>query len=344
MNALLALFLSIAWSADPEPTPTEPAATEPDKPGDAAAPDDATAPETAAETAAETDAETQKTEAPAEPKKPRWPGEPAPGSPHYDLEVLYGERKSAEGLELAQKRLAENPQDPALYWMVVRFMFEYGEAYERDDTSIDKLAHYAAMVEIAEKGLEVAPTDPHIRFAHGIALGRLGTTRGVLASHWSAKTIEGDWLYVADSGLTYSSLDNNEMLPCDAYQALGIFYRLVPDWWIVQVLAGTRGDLDKSLALTRKAVECGPDRIGAMKEYAVTQLCIGKKRRDDALLAGGKETLRALQKLPPGNPTDQIDVAHAALLLADPGIACEYSRDGQQDLDKAKLDAPAANE
>ena len=54
MNALLALFLSIAWSADPEPTPTEPAATEPDKPGDAAAPDDATAPETAAETAAET--------------------------------------------------------------------------------------------------------------------------------------------------------------------------------------------------------------------------------------------------------------------------------------------------
>jgi len=52
-------------------------------------------------------------------------------------------------------------------------------------------------------------------------------------------------------------------------------YRLVPDSFIVQMLAGTRGGLDKSRGHLEKANRCAPGRIGTMKELGVTQICKG---------------------------------------------------------------------
>jgi hypothetical protein len=140
----------------------------------------------------------------------------------------------------------------------------------------------------------------------------------------------------------YSSLDRNEMLPCDALLTLGIFYRLLPDWWIVQVVAGTRGNLDRSLEMLERADRCGPDRIGTLKELGVTRLCIGTTRQDDAALKTGRGALERVRALDPEGRTDEIDRRHAAMLLAEPSLACAYSRDGQQKLDRASL--PAATD
>ena len=38
------------------------------------------------------------------------------------------------------------------------------------------------------------------------------------------------------------------------------------------------------------------------------------------------------------DPTDHVDIKHAAMLMNDPKLACGYSRDGQQDLDEKKLE------
>ena len=50
-------------------------------------------------------------------------------------------------------------------------------------------------------------------------------------------------------------------------------------------------------------------------------------------------TIDGAALIPPGAPTDLTDVKHARMLIADPSLACEYSRDGQQDLDEAQLEA-----
>lgn len=265
------------------------------------------------------------------------PGTPAPGSPHYDLELIYAEHRYDEGLELARARMEANPSDPDIYVHVVRFMFEVAERFSRTDTTIDKKAWYSQMTEIAEKGLELRPDDPHLLFAYGVAKGRLGTTRGVLSSLFMAKSIEEAWLATVASGYRYSSLDANEVLPCDAHLTLGIFYRLVPDWWIVKTLAGTRGDLNKSLSHLLQADACAPGRAGVVKELGVTQLCIGDKREDPGMTAQGKATIERMIALPIDTPSDEIDQRHGHMLLEDPSLACEYSRDGQQDLDEDKL-------
>lgn len=259
------------------------------------------------------------------------------GEPNYDLEVMYVEGQHREGLAEVERRLASAPTTQ-LYWMKARFLYEIGELFERTDTTIDKEAHYQKMLDTAQKGLALAPQDPHLRFARGVAMGRLGTTRGILASLFMADDVERDWLAVAKStSFQYASLEAREVLPCDAYHALGIFYRLVPDWWIVQAIAGTRGSLEKSLEWHQKATACKPKEPANWLERGVTELCLGQRDGDEAMLAAGRASLQKARGLPAEGGRMKIDVRNAGRVLADESLACEYSRDGQQDLDESKL-------
>ena len=134
------------------------------------------------------------------------PGLVTESSPHYDLEVLYDQGRMDEGLEKAQAQLAQHPEDVDLYWHAARFMFEVGERFDRTDKSIDKVAWYEEMVRLFETGLRRDPTNAHLLFGLGIAKGRLGTTKGVLASLFMAKDVEAAWLATASSSYRYSSI------------------------------------------------------------------------------------------------------------------------------------------
>jgi hypothetical protein len=264
----------------------------------------------------------------------RFDGQATPeSSRHWELEVAYYEGRNADGLALAKKHLAADAKDAEAAWHIVRFMYEMGEA----DNSLDKLAWYKEMARVADEALEHNPGDRHLHFARGVANGRYGTTRGVIASLFLGRSIETDWLTAADGTLVYSSIGGSEQLPCDAYHALGIFYRLVPEWWIIKVLAGTRGDLDKSLSFHEQANERCPNRVWNLKELGATALCIGTKRKEPAMTERGLVHLQEAIIAPGSSGTSVTDREHAQMLLDDPSLACEYSRDGQQDLDEQQL-------
>ena len=270
------------------------------------------------------------------------PGQVTPASPHFDLEQMYS-NGDFEALNAAiDARIAANPQDPDLYWMKARALYELGELLAPSVPASARIAHYTAMQTAAEKGLELRPGDAHLRFGRGIAMARLGTTRGVLSSLFMAKSIEADWLAAAATPTPYASLNAEEVLPADAYQALGIYYRLLPDWWIVQVLAGTRGNLDTSLKYHELAVS-GRPTIDNIKELGATQLCIGTQRGDAAMLAAAQQTFDRALAIPATDAKGAIDHRHIRMLKADPSLGCGYSRDGQQDLDRSKLDAAAGD-
>ena len=265
------------------------------------------------------------------------PGQVQPDQPNWDLELLYHEHNYKEGLAETDRQLAASPGDVELIWHKVRFMFEIAEVVDRTDTSMDKEAWYEKMGVIAEEGLAIDPDHAHLLFAKGIALGRLGTTRGVLASLGMASPIEQSWTQCMESDYRYRSIAGEEMLPCDCAHALGIFYRLVPDSWIVDMISGTRGSLTKSLEMHEWAAQCKPNDLSMEKELGVTQLCLGQKNDDQAMITAGRANLLHLRSLPATTPSDEQDQTHAQSLLLSPGLACGYSRDGQQDLDEAKL-------
>lgn len=262
------------------------------------------------------------------------PGRPEPGDAHYDLEELYAAAEFKKGLEETKARIAATPDDPELYWHGSRFMFEIGEQFERTDSRMDKKRWYQDLVAMSQKGLDIAPDHPHLKFTWAVGTARLATTKGVLKSLFTAKTVEKTWIEVAESGFRYESLDGNEILPCDVFLTLGIFYRMVPDSMVVKALAGTKGDLKLSLDWHMRSNRCRPGRIGSIKELGVTQLCLGKKKKDQSMLEKGRRTLRDMQKLPSTTATDDIDKRHGLMLIDEPSLACEYSRDGQQDYEK----------
>jgi tetratricopeptide (TPR) repeat protein len=256
---------------------------------------------------------------------------------HQDLELSYTQGDFEEGLKEAKAQLARNPKDIDLYWHVGRFLYEVGERYEKNTPGVDKEAIYEEMLEVSNRGLQLNPDHPHLLFARGIAMGRLGTTRGVIASLFMAEDLESDWLRVAESRWRYSSLGGEEVLPCDAYSALGILYRLVPDWWIIEVIAGMRGSLAKSLAYLQTANDCSPDRIEIVKEYAVIRICYGQQNHRPEMVKAGLKDLHRMLTLPPHKPTDHTDLKHGQMLIDEPKLACAYSRDGQAESNPAEL-------
>lgn len=256
---------------------------------------------------------------------------------HGRLEELYTQGDFDQGLAQARAMLLAAPGDVDLHWHVARFMYEIGERVQRDEASYDKEAWYAEMLAVCERGLAVSPDHPHLLFGKGIALGRLATTRGIVASIRSASEIERSWTLAARSPYVYRSRGDEEILPCDPIMALGTFYRMVPDFLVVKVLTGTRGDLDRAISLLAEADACSPDRIEIGKELGVALVCAGQRRKQDSLLLSGLARLRAVAASTPTKPTDQIDIRHAAMVAANPDLACAYSRDGQAEVDARQL-------
>ena len=265
------------------------------------------------------------------------PGQVSEASAHYDLEQLYAQNQHDEGLTLAKEKHSANPDDIDLYWHIPRFLFEIGERYDRHDSSVNKVELYKEMIDWAERGLERDANHPHLWFALGVGKGRLSTTKGILGMLGMLADIEEAFLKTAESGYEYKAMGTGEHLPCHAYNTLGIFYRLVPDSWFVKALAGTRGSLQKSLEWMEKANTCSPNRIGIIKELAVTRLCMGSSKKDTISTSLGLALLNQARVMPPQTDTERIDLKHIDALLQDSSIACGYSRDGQQERDDAEL-------
>ncbi len=266
-------------------------------------------------------------------------------SRHRDLEDLFAEDKIEEGLKLSEARVNKSPDDPELYVHVFRFRFALGERlgnkklWGKHGRFKDKESFYEELVELSERGLKLQPNHPRLLWGLGIAKGRLATSRGVVASLRTAKDVEDAWLAVVESDYRYSSLNGVEVIPCDTMVALGMFYRLVPDWWIVKLIAGTRGDIDKSIAWLPRANTCRPSGIGTLKELGVSHLCKADRDDDDDALKEGNKHLKAALALTPVWEIQRIDQADARRLLKDPSGACGYSRDGQQRYDTEPLEA-----
>jgi len=255
-----------------------------------------------------------------------------------ELEQLYSDDKPEEGLKRAEALLVTHPQDVELLVLAARFVYEIGERHKRD-AAFDKVGLYTKMVRFLEMAQARAPNDARVGWGLGVAKARLSTTKGVLSSLSMAKDVEALWLRAAEAEPRYTSLKGEENLPCDAHLTLGVFYRLLPDWWLVQMVAGTRGDIDKALVWLNRAVQCAPDTIRSRKELGVAYLCAAERKSDAALRAQAAPHFAHALALSPVHETERIDQRHIRVLQAQPQQACAYSRDGQQKLDEAAVPA-----
>jgi hypothetical protein len=221
---------------------------------------------------------------------------------------------------------------PEVIWRLARIMVNYYEGY-RDAPEKLKLAAYAQAEAISRKCIAMSPKTPGCYLELGIAIGRQGTIRGVLRSLRSAGPIEEAWLKGLELSKGHPEYKvDKDLMEAHFWYTLGIFYRIVPDWWIVKVIAGTRGDKQKAIDFNRKSVELRPDP-STWLELGVALMCRGSKEDDKAQLDEGVTWVTKVSQITPNSEIDTVDKKNAKVILANPKKVCGYSRDKFQDVE-----------
>lgn len=238
------------------------------------------------------------------------------------------DRSFDESLALLGEAIALRADDPAPYWMMARARYLQLEDAADRLSAEERLNGYREAEAWADRAVALAPDRPEGYLWQGVLRGRMATAmgnvrtavRGVFGGRgpaWLAETL-GRAASLEEEYCFFGYSTHG-----DALHALAQFYRLAPDAWYMAVV-GTRGDIDRAIALSRRAVAVQPVRIEFRKELAVELLCRGGEGDRRAAEA----ELETLLELPAITPIDRVDHAHAQLLQRDaiPNV-CWYSRD-----------------
>ncbi len=250
------------------------------------------------------------------------------------LEGLALER-SHQFLQAAQhyQKIAEMTAGIAYpYWKTARSYWRHAESLP-GDAKAERLPFFELSDRWASQGLAIDPECAECMLWKFGALGRIGTTRGILKSLQFAPTMRD----LIDDGIAlnprYADSPYNSTLG-NLYYAGAVFYRVVPDSILLQWIVGVRGDLDRSLEMIRRAVGGAPGRVDYQVELGAILFCYAKKKDARWAEAEARKVLTRVQDLPHYLSTDPLDVEHADILVHQPDKACGYSRDGWIDSDR----------
>jgi tetratricopeptide (TPR) repeat protein len=243
-----------------------------------------------------------------------------------------GKYRFEESIVYCDSALRYNPKDYLARAMKCLNYYELGEPLNPKISAErkKKLAMCDVMAQIADTGIRDWPAKGECYFMRGLANARIATTKGIVSSLFMAKSIENDWLEAVKHHSDYVTA-NGENLVASCYIALGSYYRLCPTFFLLKIIFGISGDINKSVDCCQKAFDLDPTRIEIAKEYGISLVTRGLKNDDPAEIENGKKYLRLVLTLPLRLRTDAIDKNHSKMLLDDINLCPEYSRDQQQD-------------
>lgn len=226
------------------------------------------------------------------------------------------------------------PDRPEPLWRLARNTWRLAERLPAEQKKA-RLAQFGAAEELARRGLELEPRCAECMFWRAAALGRITTTQGVIQSARYAPVIAELFDRAIALRPTHRDGDDNTTLG-NLYHASAAFYRLVPEWLWLSWLLGVRGDKERSVEYSRRAVAISPRRLDYQVELGAGLLCLGTSRHRQDLVREGREVLRQSQSLAPLVET-RIDMVHARILIEQPERACSWARDGWIELDEEQL-------
>jgi tetratricopeptide (TPR) repeat protein len=247
--------------------------------------------------------------------------------------IHMGQFEFEESIKSCEEALNCRPGDFLVRAIMCLDYFEIAERLniKKDGGRNKRIKIYKKMVQIAEAGIRLAPDKGECYFMRGLANARMATTKGILSQLFTAKQIESDWLLSVNRKSAYTT-PKGENLQASSCVALGVYYRLCPQFFLIRWLFGIRGDFNKAVTYCQKAHELDSTRIEIVKELGVALITRGLNAKKRSDVEEGKKYLRLVPTLPLRLQTDQIDIAHSKMLLGDIALCPGYSRDDQQDV------------
>ena len=118
---------------------------------------------------------------------------------------------------------------------------------------------------------------------------------------------------------------------------LGIFKRLVPDSFWLNLIFGFKGDIDQSIAYLQAAQSNKDDQVEVYTELAAAYYCKYLRDGDVGARNRANQALKTCLSIEPPDHISEISQEHCRMLRASPDNACGYSRDRQQETSIARF-------
>ncbi len=224
--------------------------------------------------------------------------------------------------------------DPNGYWRAARAHWLAGELLPLDDAAADaaKLEHFERAKALAQRGIDANDACGECMMWKFSAMARIATTRGLLSAARQAREMNRLLERGIELEPTHSDGPGSSTL-ANLYYASANWNRVVPDSIWVKWLFGVRGDREKGLAHSRKALALHPDRLDYRVEVGTQLLCIGTEKKQDARLDEGRAMLEQVADRPGHNEDERREIFFAKQLLDAPSKACGYTGDKLVDLE-----------
>jgi len=220
------------------------------------------------------------------------------------------------------------------YWLGSDAAFQLGNSYsDPKDLGLARTAFERGKV-FAETCLSIQAENPLCKFYLGVNMGKMASVDGIFASLRHAKKVETLWTDVVESPYNHRWSKAATLQGSGRY-VLGLYYRLVPDFFLMKWLFGVKGDITKSVAMHRECIEFDGPNVCNKTMLGVALVCAGGKTFDSP---DGKEGLRELQEARSYPVTSALYASCAkdlAALAADPRLSCGYETSRQQETSEA---------
>jgi hypothetical protein len=217
------------------------------------------------------------------------------------------------------------PGEPHTYWRIARDYVWLAELAPASETQTR--ARYGTLAMAwADRGLAIDPRCGECCLYKYAGMGRVAVEHGIFSSMGWLRQIAQTLARCMQTPPTFVHDASNPELG-NFYYAAAAFYRILPDSRVVELAVGARGDPQRALELSRRAVALSAQRVDYNVGLGASLLCAGHAQDREGLTREGRVVLQRVGKLRDLMPTDFLDRRAARRLLEEPELACGHSRD-----------------
>ncbi len=260
------------------------------------------------------------------------------GAPFDDLwrvEVLIVDERDAEADAILRELALRYPREPKVMWLLAKNLFFRSERLPGHDSAGRGKALEEA-IDWTVKCVEAAPLDINCHLHRGALLARLSTNNGVVRSVLNGPAVRDAWQEAVHLKHHYRFPSANTSWGAANY-GLGIFKRLVPDSFWLNLIFGFKGDINQSIAYLQAARSTKDDQVEIYTELAAAYFCKYAREGDVGARNRAREALETCFSITPPDKISEISQQHCRMLRATPEMACGYSRDRQQETSIARF-------
>ena len=239
-----------------------------------------------------------------------------------DHERRHEYRKAAG---IFESLISRAPEEPHTYWRLARDYTWLAELAPASDAELR--ARYGTLAMAwADRGLVIDPRCGECCFYKYAGMGRVAMAHGIFSSMRWLKEISDTLARCMQNPPSFVHEPWDSELG-NFYYAAATFYRMLPDSRLLELSIGARGDPERSLGLSRRAVEISGQRIDYNLGLGASLLCAGQAEDRAELTREGRVVLQRVGELRDLMPTDSLNRRAARRLLEAPDLACGRSRD-----------------